>query len=68
MKTVMRRLIGRRAAIGMLIVLMSAPAICAEMRYPDFEAQWRNPTANRGGNPWDPNKPSSCGSGLNKPR
>ena len=27
------------------------------MRYPDFEAQWRNPTANRGGNPWDPSKP-----------
>jgi hypothetical protein len=41
----------------MLMVLMSTPAICAEMRYPDFEAQWRNPTANRGGNPWDPNKP-----------
>jgi hypothetical protein len=32
-------------------------ALAAEMKYPDIEAQWRNPTANRGGNPWDPNKP-----------
>jgi len=40
-----------------LLALASAPAIGAEMKYPDFEAQWRNPTANRGGNPWDPNKP-----------
>jgi hypothetical protein len=40
-----------------LLALMSQPAIGAEMKYPDFEAQWRNPTANRGGNPWDPNKP-----------
>jgi hypothetical protein len=37
--------------------LTSAPAIGAEMKYPDIQAQWRNPTANRGGNPWDPNKP-----------
>jgi hypothetical protein len=31
------------------------------MLYPDFESQWRNPTANRGGNPWDPNKPMGLG-------
>jgi hypothetical protein len=34
-----------------------ADALAADMKYPDIEAQWRNPTANRGGNPWDPNKP-----------
>jgi hypothetical protein len=40
-----------------LLALSSAPALAAEFQYPDFEAQWRNPTANQGGNPWDPNKP-----------
>jgi hypothetical protein len=46
--------------IGLLIAvlpLMGTPAVSAEMKYPDFEAQWRNPTANRGGNPWDPSRP-----------
>jgi hypothetical protein len=47
-----------RTSIGLLMVLplMSAPALGTEMKYPDFEAQWRNPTANMGGNPWDPSK------------
>lgn len=40
-----------------LLALAGAPALAADIQYPDFEAQWRNPTANRGGNPWDPNKP-----------
>jgi hypothetical protein len=40
-----------------LLALSSAPALAAEFQYPDFQAQWRNPTANQGGNPWDPNKP-----------
>lgn len=39
-----------------LLSLSCAPALAAE-QYPDFQAQWRNPTANQGGNPWDPNKP-----------
>jgi hypothetical protein len=39
-----------------LLALSCAPALAAE-QYPDFQAQWRNPTANQGGNPWDPNKP-----------
>src|SRR5690349_16505630 len=49
-----------RQSIGWLVALlplMSAAAAGAEMTYPDFQAQWRNPTAGRGGNPWDPNKP-----------
>jgi hypothetical protein len=53
-----------RKSIGALVVLlplMNAPATSAEMKYPDFEAQWRNPTAGRGGNPWDPNKPMGLG-------
>jgi hypothetical protein len=51
--------VGMRAMLGLLALLplMIASATGAEMKYPDFEAQWRNPTANRGGNPWDPNKP-----------
>jgi hypothetical protein len=39
-----------------VVALMSAPALGAEIKYPDFQAQWRNPTANMGGNPWDPSK------------
>src|SRR5262245_1263400 len=27
------------------------------MKFPDFDSQWRNPTAGRGGNPWDTTKP-----------
>src|SRR5205085_11797962 len=37
--------------------MMIAPASSAEMTFPDFDSQWRNPTAGRGGNPWDPGKP-----------
>jgi hypothetical protein len=37
------------------------PAIGEGMRYPDFESQWRNPTADRGANPWDPTKPMGLG-------
>jgi hypothetical protein len=43
--------------LAMAVMLMTAPAIGAEMQYPDVQAQWRNPTAGRGGNPWDPGKP-----------
>src|SRR5215831_16243775 len=38
-------------------LLIAASAHSNEMTYPDIQAQWRNPTANRGGNPWDPEKP-----------
>ena len=47
-------------SLGVLLALLAlagAPVWAADIEYPDFEAQWRNPTANQGGNPWDPNKP-----------
>ena len=44
-----------------LLIVAGAPALGAEMKYPDFEAQWRNPTAGRGGNPWDTTKPMGLG-------
>ena len=54
----MRTVTGKSIALLMgLLPLLSAPATGADMQYPDFEAQWRNPTAGRGGNPWDPGKP-----------
>jgi len=37
------------------------PASGNDMKYPAWDGQWRNPTANRGGNPWDPNKPMGRG-------
>jgi hypothetical protein len=48
----------RNAIIGVAaLALMIAPATGNDMKYPDWESQWRNPTSGRGGNPWDPNKP-----------
>jgi hypothetical protein len=38
-----------------------ALAIGDGMTHPDFESQWRNPTAGRGGDPWDPMKPIGLG-------
>jgi hypothetical protein len=38
-----------------------ALAIGDGMTYPDFESQWRNPIAGRGGNSWDPMKPIGLG-------
>jgi hypothetical protein len=43
-----------------LMVVIASPA-GAEMQYPDWQSQWRNPTAGRGGNPWDPGKPMGLG-------
>src|SRR5262249_12262624 len=43
------------------LIVASAPTLGVEMKYPDFEAQWRNPTAGRGGNPWDTTKPMGLG-------
>jgi hypothetical protein len=50
----------RRGSIGALalaaLFMACAPA-SADGKYPDWESQWRNPTAGRGGNPWDTSKP-----------
>jgi hypothetical protein len=53
----------RRIAIGLFALwpLLNAPASGGPMQYPDIQAQWRNPTAGRGGNPWDPDKPMGLG-------
>jgi hypothetical protein len=45
------------AAFAIVLAMAALPATAADMRYPDIESQWRNPTAGRGGNPWDPSKP-----------
>jgi hypothetical protein len=55
---VMRNSIG---IVMALLPLIGAPANGSEMKYPDMQAQWRNPTAGRGGNPWDPDKPMGLG-------
>jgi hypothetical protein len=47
-----------------LALFLASPARTAEMEYPDIQAQWRNPTANRGGNPWDPDKPMGLAQGA----
>jgi hypothetical protein len=50
-----------RNTIGMLalaaILAIGATPALAEPTYPDWNGQWRNPTAGRGGNPWDTTKP-----------
>ncbi len=43
------------------IAIAGKPAVGDEMKYPDWESQWRNPAAGRGGNPWDPGKPMGLG-------
>ena len=54
-----------RHAIGIVILAALLPMTfvpaAADMKYPDMQSQWRNPTAGRGGNPWDPNKPMGLG-------
>jgi len=52
-----RRLAAMTSAAVFLLALAGAPARGGDMKYPDWESQWRNPTAGRGGNPWDPTKP-----------
>src|ERR1700738_1180940 len=46
---------------ALLIAFAGTPAIGDDMKYPDWESQWRNPIAGRGGNPWDPSKPMGLG-------
>jgi hypothetical protein len=43
-----------------MMAIGCAPA-AADGRYPDWDGQWRNPTAGRGGNPWDTTKPMGRG-------
>jgi hypothetical protein len=43
-------------ALAAILAIGAAPA-CADATYPDWNGQWRNPTAGRGGNPWDTTKP-----------
>src|SRR5690242_6899643 len=52
----MHRSLGSVVTVWLVLVIGSTAATAGEMTYPDFESQWRNPTAGRGGNPWDPNK------------
>ena len=51
------------AAMALLaaMTVASMPASGNDMKYPAWDSQWRNPTANRGGNPWDPDKPMGRG-------
>jgi hypothetical protein len=42
-------------------MLAVAPAPAGDMKYPDWESQWRNPAADRGEGPWDPGKPMGLG-------
>src|ERR1700733_4924289 len=51
-----RTAIGALALVAMVAAIGCAPA-SGESRYPDWESQWRNPPAGRGGNPWDTTKP-----------
>src|SRR5882672_2170360 len=44
-------------ALAAAMTIAGMPASGNDMKYPAWDGQWRNPTANRGGNPWDPNKP-----------
>jgi hypothetical protein len=48
-------------AAALLIAIAGKPAAGDDMKYPDWESQWRNPAAGRGGNPWDPGKPMGLG-------
>jgi hypothetical protein len=51
----------RAMALFAAVTVASMPASGNDMRYPNWDGQWRNPTANRGGNPWDPSKPMGRG-------
>ncbi len=55
--------LGRNLIVTIVAALpmMVAPTAGDEMKYPDWQSQWRNPTAGRGGNPWDPTKPMGLG-------
>ena len=48
-------------ALAVAMTIADMPASGSDMKYPAWDGQWRNPTANRGGNPWDPTKPMGRG-------
>jgi hypothetical protein len=48
-------------ALAAAMTIAGMPASGTDMKYPAWDGQWRNPTANRGGNPWDPSKPMGRG-------
>ena len=43
--------------LALAILMMGAAPAFPDATYPDWNGQWRNPTAGRGGNPWDTTKP-----------
>jgi hypothetical protein len=51
-----RKLIGAMVLAACLPIAAALPALAADTSYPDWESQWRNPTAGQRGNPWDPTK------------
>jgi len=56
-----RHSINAIALAAVLMAIAGAPALAGDIKYPDWESPWRNPTAGRGGNPWDPGKPMGRG-------
>jgi hypothetical protein len=50
-----RNRIGAMAAA--ILTAFAVPAIAADIKYPDFESQWRNPAAAHG-DAWDPARPA----------
>jgi hypothetical protein len=49
--------IGALSIGALLLMIVAAPAVADDARYPDWESQWRNPAPGHGGGPWDPSKP-----------
>lgn len=43
------------------IAVAAAPALGADMKYPDWEGNWHNPQAAHKDSPWDPTKPMGLG-------
>jgi hypothetical protein len=56
-----RRLIGSVALVAVLSVSIGIAAFGSEMKYPDWESQWKNPNAGIQGNQWDTTKPIGLG-------
>jgi hypothetical protein len=52
------------AIAAAMLISCAVPAIAADMKYPDFESQWRNPATMTGDphdDPWDPARPAGLG-------
>jgi hypothetical protein len=48
------------ALAAVLAIVAAAPAVAADMKYPDWESQWRNPAAEKS-DAWDPTRPKGLG-------